>query len=219
MSGPTSAGCGLPRAWRTSTVGNVVLGFDERALRGAMRRSPTGSRRKLELGLGSIRLSGSAVYACPREGVVMRHCSSVKRVLGHAHSRRWGCSPRSQASRGLRGGVAAAEYRHNRRSSPPPSTQAPSPDRTAGGAPSRATSRAFPLGYDQEVEANAGAPATFGAAVAGACRTVLRAASSDPQTYSTPVDPPAGETGQHRVSSPRFSFISKTPGADQDGLS
>jgi uncharacterized repeat protein (TIGR01451 family) len=79
---------------------------------------------------------------------------------------------------------------------------------------------ALPFGYDQEVEANgAGVPAAFG-------QQSLRLSNryTEPtgeffyQTYSKPAAPPAGETQANTEFTAEFSFISKTPTAEQPGL-
>ena len=74
----------------------------------------------------------------------------------------------------------------------------------------------LPLGYDQEVEQNAGAPPAF---EAQSLRLSNRFANGEflYQTYSAPVAP-AGETQANTEFSAEFSFISKTPGAEQPGL-
>ena len=74
----------------------------------------------------------------------------------------------------------------------------------------------LPFGYDQEVEQNAGAPPAF---AAQSLRLSNRFANGEFlfQTYSAPVAP-AGETQANTEFTAEFSFISKTPGAEQPGL-
>jgi uncharacterized repeat protein (TIGR01451 family) len=76
---------------------------------------------------------------------------------------------------------------------------------------------ALPSGYDQEVEQNVSAPAAFGLQ---SLRLSNRYANSEffYQTYSKPTASPAGETQANKEYTAEFSFISKTPAAEQPGL-
>jgi uncharacterized repeat protein (TIGR01451 family) len=72
---------GVPRTWRTSAVGHVARGFDERALPGAVRRSNNGSCRG-RLGSSTVDLRyGYLIQPChvPLEVVAVRDCSSASR--------------------------------------------------------------------------------------------------------------------------------------------
>jgi uncharacterized repeat protein (TIGR01451 family) len=76
---------------------------------------------------------------------------------------------------------------------------------------------ALPNGYDQEVETNVGAPEAFGLQ---SLRLSNLYANGEffYQTYSKPVTAPAGETQANTEYTAEFSFISKTPAAEQSGL-
>jgi uncharacterized repeat protein (TIGR01451 family) len=78
---------------------------------------------------------------------------------------------------------------------------------------------ALPFGYDQEVEQNVGAPAAFGSqSLRLSNRYTEPTGEFFYQTYSKPAAPPAGETQTNREYTAEFSFISKTPAAEQPGL-
>ena len=76
---------------------------------------------------------------------------------------------------------------------------------------------ALPEGYDQEVVTNSGVPTAFGL-------QSLRMSNAFTngefffQTYSRPVTSPAGENQANTEYTAEFSFISKTPNAEQPGL-
>ena len=78
---------------------------------------------------------------------------------------------------------------------------------------------ALPLGYDQQVETNVGAPAAFGLqSLRLSNRFTEPSGEYFYQTYSKPVAAPAGEAQANTEFTAEFSFISKTPSAEQPGL-
>jgi uncharacterized repeat protein (TIGR01451 family) len=78
---------------------------------------------------------------------------------------------------------------------------------------------ALPNGYDQEVVTNIGAPAAFGLqSLRLSNRYTEPTGEFFYQTYSKPVTAPAGETQANTEFTAEFSFISKTPTAEQPGL-
>jgi len=86
-------------------------------------------------------------------------------------------------------------------------------------APLGALPSCAPIGghYDQAVVANSGAPAAFdlqSLRISNLCGD----GEFLYQTYSAPVASPAGETLTNTEYTAEFSFISKTPGAEQPGL-
>ena len=85
------------RTSRTKTSSAVPLGFGERALLGAMRRSTTGRRRKVGLRLGSVLLSWSSRVSFPGEGSPCP-IPAESPVVPRGVQRSWGCSPRSPVS-------------------------------------------------------------------------------------------------------------------------
>jgi uncharacterized repeat protein (TIGR01451 family) len=81
----------------------------------------------------------------------------------------------------------------------------------------------LPHGYDQEVVANAGAPAEFGGQSLRQSNAYGTAPDTFPpeyhfQTYSKPTTEPAGEGETNTVYTAQFSFISLHPDREQPGL-
>ncbi len=64
---------------------------------------------------------------------------------------------------------------------------------------------------------NVGAPPGFGLQSLRMSNLVASGAFSD-QTYSKPAAPPVGEKQANKEYTAQFSFISKTPGSEQNGL-
>jgi uncharacterized repeat protein (TIGR01451 family) len=81
----------------------------------------------------------------------------------------------------------------------------------------------LPIGYDQQVVANSGAPSAFGAKslrISNAYNTAPPTAAPEyhSQTYSTPTAGPAGESLANTEYTAQFSFISTKPNEHQPDL-
>ena len=81
----------------------------------------------------------------------------------------------------------------------------------------------LPLGYDQAVVANSGAPEAFGGRSLRHSNAYNPAPATSPpeyffQTYSKPTAEPAGQSLANTEYTAEFSFISTKPNEHQDGL-
>ena len=224
VDGP--AGRGLTRTWRTSAVGDVVRGFDERPASTGRAAVYERQAAKIELRLGSARLSGPAASGFP-ERVAVRHSSSVTRP-----------APRRTAILGVLAtfagfallpcGVAAASitlFEPPLFSAGPPPGAGLSVNGQSGvggypwkSAPPGAIPACVPTPtngqYDQAVVANTGAPPGDPPGFGSQSLRMSNACASSEffyQTYSAQEPLQVGEERLNKVFLAEFAFMSTTP--------